>query len=218
MLSIAVLACLLQDSIPDLIERLGSDRVELREDATARLKSLGAAALPALAHHEDAPDPEVRARAGHLRRVIAVRAALGARILGRWPGIDERLASADWRGALESARQGAASLSSTGLRALFQQASEAARRRGESNEFCSLFASGLTGTTLAEERVRVRLDASVLCFGATIGDPAEVSWTRSLRLAVINDRVYREGDVVPELGARLARIGAHAIELRPLAP
>jgi hypothetical protein len=69
-----VVACLAQDCRSDLgglIERLGSDSVQVRDDASAILAYVGEAALPDLDRALDSPDAEVAARAGVLIARIA---------------------------------------------------------------------------------------------------------------------------------------------------
>jgi hypothetical protein len=215
LIAAALLSAISQDGIDGLIDRLGSDRIEEREAAARALGELGPAVLPHLSLRESDPDPEVRARARHLRLVIGIRGTLGAGLLERFPGIDERLARGEWREAQDAARS--AGLDPAEIRSLIDLASGAARRTGQEEEFLRRFPKPLvSGTTIAEEPVRAPVDASVRCFGHTIGIPTEVRWTRSIRVAVIGDRACREGDLLPEFNARVHRIWAHGVELRPL--
>ncbi|MGH9363708.1 MAG: hypothetical protein ACRD1B_00365 [Thermoanaerobaculia bacterium] len=68
MRTIALIAALLlqaqadEKQIMSLIEQLGSDRVEIRDKATAELVQLGKAALPHLKRALKADDPEIRGR------------------------------------------------------------------------------------------------------------------------------------------------------------
>ncbi|MHC4954531.1 MAG: HEAT repeat domain-containing protein, partial [Planctomycetota bacterium] len=60
-----------QDASPDkLIELLGHDEYNVREDATKKLIALGAAAIPALEKAVQDEDVEVRMRAGRALRSI----------------------------------------------------------------------------------------------------------------------------------------------------
>lgn len=202
-----------QEGIDDLLRRLGSDRVEEREAAMRELGKLGPAVLPHLSHRVSDPDPEVRARARHLRLLIGIRGTLGAKLLERFPGIDERLARGEWREALDTARI----LPPAQSRALLLQASAAARRVGEAEEFCRRLPTlTLSGTTIAEDPVLVPVDVTVRCFGHEIGATVDVRWIRAIRRAVIAERVCQEGDVLPEFNAKVHRIWAHGMELRPL--
>lgn len=208
----------LQEGLNDLIERLGSDRVEERDEATRRLKERGPAALPELSLRAADPDPEVRARVRRLCLVIEIRGALGPKILERMPGIDERLAEGDWTQALDAAGTlRSPPLNPEEVRALYLQASAAARKAGQAEDFCRrLPALILSGTLVADEQVRAPVELSVRCFGHSVGVPVDVRWTRAIRLAVIGDRALREGDVLPEFNAEVHRIWPHGVELRPL--
>jgi len=65
-----LLAALQSETVDSLIDRLGSDDIEVREEASARLKKVGASARPALFKALNSSDAEVLARAGDLLRSI----------------------------------------------------------------------------------------------------------------------------------------------------
>lgn len=57
--------------VPELVEQLGDVDPAVREAATARLRELGKAALPALEAEKDSDDPELRARVrGLIRKAL----------------------------------------------------------------------------------------------------------------------------------------------------
>jgi|SRR6185436_18377875 len=59
------LACFAQEDLATLVDRLGDDRIAVREHAQAQLKKLGRETVPALLRAaREHPDPEVRARIG----------------------------------------------------------------------------------------------------------------------------------------------------------
>lgn len=59
-----------EDSIPSLLERLASDRVEERDEASRRLKLRAVEAEGALEEASRSADPEVAARAGEILEVL----------------------------------------------------------------------------------------------------------------------------------------------------
>ena len=79
----------------DLIEKLRSDKVEVREEAARKLKEMGKAALPELEKATMDNDSEVAGRALILLKAINARELLGPAIPKAMPGIDGRLASGE---------------------------------------------------------------------------------------------------------------------------
>jgi HEAT repeat protein len=77
------------------IERLKSDKVEEREDATRKLKELGDAAASELEKACRGQDPEVASRAKLLLRIIQIRAGLPEDLRKAFPGAEERLAQGE---------------------------------------------------------------------------------------------------------------------------
>ncbi len=76
----------------ELVEALGADRVEDREEAERGLKKLGSAAVAELERAAKSSDPEVAWRAGRALRAIEARRRLTPAILEAMPGIEDRLA------------------------------------------------------------------------------------------------------------------------------
>jgi hypothetical protein len=58
------------DEVPGLIAKLADPNFRVRSEASARLREIGAAALPALHQAIQGTDPEVRARAGEIVHVL----------------------------------------------------------------------------------------------------------------------------------------------------
>lgn len=79
------------DPIPALIEKLSSDRIEVREEACRKLEELGARAVPALEKAAAIPDEEVAARARELLQRIPLREAATDNLIRAVPGVIDRL-------------------------------------------------------------------------------------------------------------------------------
>lgn len=91
-----LLICVSQDpSMDELIRRLGSDRVQERDDAQRRLKALGRAALPSIEKAAKRADPEVAARAKRLVDLVLLieREKLTPEVLVDLPDLDEKMLS-----------------------------------------------------------------------------------------------------------------------------
>lgn len=71
----------------------------------------------------------------------------------------------------------------------------------------------LTGTIAYEEWTFQPVDPSVAVFGHVAGAPQEVRFIKPNRLAVINDKVYRVGDVVEGEGVRVEKIWPHGVQV-----
>jgi HEAT repeat protein len=103
-------ALALRQDPADLAERFRSDRIEEREEAEARLKTLGAAARTLLEKLAKDPDAEVVQRARGLIRRIELADALSPGLWTARPGLADRLAVAppvDWSKVFfECAREG----------------------------------------------------------------------------------------------------------------
>src|SRR5882672_4962109 len=76
----------------ELVEKLHSDKIEERDEATRKLMKLGLVAVPDLEKAAESADREVAERAASLVRIIRVRQELSPTILKALPGADERLA------------------------------------------------------------------------------------------------------------------------------
>jgi HEAT repeat protein len=94
LLWIALAGTLALQDPEELIEKLGSDRIEVREEASRRLIELGEAAAPALKTLARDPDAEKAARARLLLDHLAVLASLSPEYRKARPGIERRLSTA----------------------------------------------------------------------------------------------------------------------------
>jgi len=84
----------------DLIEKLGSDRVERREEAFRELRRLSLEARPELDRAAADPDPEVAAKVREVLRIFELRSRISARLRAAVPGVEDRLAAGAWVGVL----------------------------------------------------------------------------------------------------------------------
>lgn len=71
----------------------------------------------------------------------------------------------------------------------------------------------VTGTLLHEDSQLLPVDASVNVFGHRLGGIQEVRFVKPNRIAVINDKMYRVGDVVEGEGVRVEKIWAFGIQV-----
>jgi hypothetical protein len=71
----------------------------------------------------------------------------------------------------------------------------------------------VTGTLLHEDAQLLPVDVSVNVFGHQVGGIHEVRFTKPNRIAVINDKMYRVGDVVEGEGVRVEKIWAFGIQV-----
>ncbi len=71
----------------------------------------------------------------------------------------------------------------------------------------------LSGTTLAEEPIMVPVDVTVMVAGHQVGVVQYVRFIKPIRLAVINDKSYRIGDLVEGEGVRVEKIWAHGVQI-----
>jgi hypothetical protein len=71
----------------------------------------------------------------------------------------------------------------------------------------------LTGTMLHEDVQIVPIDVSVSIAGHQVGGIQDVKFTKPNRIAVINDKLYRVGDVIEGEGVRLEKIWAFGIQV-----
>jgi HEAT repeat protein len=94
-----ILFCIFQDErtrhIEQLIEQLRSARLEERDEASRKLKQIGAEALPLLEKATSDKDSEVAARARILLRFLRINSELSPQIRAAIPDAVERLASGD---------------------------------------------------------------------------------------------------------------------------
>ena len=74
-----------------LIEKLRSDSIEGREQATRKLKELGKAAVPELAKAAGNGDAELSSRAARLIRLITLMSKLTPALMQTVPGVEEQL-------------------------------------------------------------------------------------------------------------------------------
>ena len=95
MLAAALLLALADDSVAELIRRLGSDAVEERAQAERRLRELGKGAIPDLEKAASDPSPEIAARCRNLLRRIHLEGSVPPSLVRTWPGIVEKLASGE---------------------------------------------------------------------------------------------------------------------------
>jgi len=71
----------------------------------------------------------------------------------------------------------------------------------------------LTGTLLHEDVQVLPVDVSVSVVGHQVGGIQEVRFTKPNRIAVINEKMYRMGDVVEGEGVRVEKIWAFGIQV-----
>ncbi len=71
----------------------------------------------------------------------------------------------------------------------------------------------LSGTTISEERIVVPVDPSVRILGHAVGAAHPVRFVKPVKLAVINDKTYRVGDLVEGLGVRVEKIWAFGVQV-----
>ncbi len=71
----------------------------------------------------------------------------------------------------------------------------------------------LTGTMIHEDIQMVPVDATVSFMGHTAGGQQEVRFVKPNRIAVINEKMYRVGDVVEGQGVRVEKIWAFGVQV-----
>jgi len=79
----------------------------------------------------------------------------------------------------------------------------------------ALLATLFSATTIVEERRTAAVDLRLHAFGAMLGEVVDIPFTCSTQLAVLDGRVVRPGERVPELGVLIHRIQTHSLVLRP---
>jgi HEAT repeat protein len=79
----------------ELVEALGSERIEDREEASRKLKELGRAAFPELERAAKRADREIAARAALLIRCITIKEQLPPDLMKAAPGLEDRLAAGE---------------------------------------------------------------------------------------------------------------------------
>ena len=73
----------------ELVEKLSSDQVELRDEAVRKLKELGKAAIPELEKAAQGREGEAAARARMILRVFEIRGQLTPTLLRTKPGVED---------------------------------------------------------------------------------------------------------------------------------
>jgi hypothetical protein len=71
----------------------------------------------------------------------------------------------------------------------------------------------LTGTMLHEDVQMLPVEAAVSAFGFQVGGVQDVRFTKLNRIAVINEKMYRVGDVVEGEGVRVEKIWAFGVQV-----
>ncbi|HUR38308.1 MAG TPA: hypothetical protein VM222_02390, partial [Planctomycetota bacterium] len=71
----------------------------------------------------------------------------------------------------------------------------------------------LTGTMLHENVQMLPVEAAVSAFGIQVGGVQDVRFTKLNRIAVINEKMYRIGDVVEGEGVRVEKIWAFGVQV-----
>jgi hypothetical protein len=71
----------------------------------------------------------------------------------------------------------------------------------------------LTGTVSHEDWTVQTVDGRINILGVQVGDVHGVRFIKPTRLAIINDKVYRVGDVVENEGVRVEKIGANTVQV-----
>jgi hypothetical protein len=71
----------------------------------------------------------------------------------------------------------------------------------------------LTGTMLHEDVQLLPVEAGVSAFGVPVGGVQDVRFTKLNRIAVINEKMYRVGDVVEGEGVRVEKIWAFGVQV-----
>jgi HEAT repeat protein len=92
MFLVLLLLLVFQDEPAGLIENLRSEKPEVRDAATQKLKVLGEAARPALEKAAKDPDGEVASRASYLLRILQLKNALTPNLQKAIPSAADRLA------------------------------------------------------------------------------------------------------------------------------
>src|SRR5262245_64583477 len=90
--SLAIARAKPAQDVSTLVERLGSDHIEEREEAECSLKRIGKTAVWALDHAAGDADSEVAGRARYLARFIRHRQLFTDQLRKAFPKIDDRLA------------------------------------------------------------------------------------------------------------------------------
>jgi len=195
---VILLIFLLQaDSARELVERLRSETVEVREEAEARLKKLGKSAAPELEKAAKDPDREVAGRAQFLLRLLAVRDELTFALKEAFPGIEEVLVKGG-DGAYGAALVRAAdkdkfpTLNARDLEALVLPAVRGALLPEEREAVCRV-ASRFCFRTAAPQILRFLSDPSPDVRGAATAALAALEARESARpiLALMRDRDAR---------------------------
>src|SRR5258705_11828955 len=106
----SILILLVQDDAAvktrELIDRLRSENIAVREEATNELKRLGEVAKPELERAAKDPDAELASRAKYLLRRLHLSAKLTSNLLKAVPEAADRLAGGDgsaWTEVLQQA-------------------------------------------------------------------------------------------------------------------
>jgi len=120
MLGAILLWLSLQDEVSILVDRLGSDQIDVRGQAEERLVKLGPGTIPALEAASQSGDDELAIRAGRLLEIQKIRLHLTPALLDRFPDAEAQIRAGGpgaWRSLLWNA-DGDSSLSREDLEPL----------------------------------------------------------------------------------------------------
>src|SRR5262245_20644486 len=96
MLALLLLCALsMQDGARELVEKLRSENLEEREEASAKLKKIGTGAIVELEKAAQDPDRDFAARVRGLIETIRIAGSLTDALKSALPGIEERLSPTD---------------------------------------------------------------------------------------------------------------------------
>lgn len=155
--------------VHELIKKLGSNRIQVRDEAARNLKELGEAAIPELGKAANAADAELAGRARFLIHTIGIRKTLTSNLLKAMPGLDYRLAQGGagaWTTAfleaVEEDDEGRKhpTLKKQDLETLGRPALRGATTKGEREEICKVAIARGLGSLVPEVVILLKDDAS----------------------------------------------------------
>ena len=71
----------------------------------------------------------------------------------------------------------------------------------------------VTGTLLHDDAQLIPVDAAIGLFGHQVGGVHEVRFIKPNRMAVINDKLYRVGDIIEGEGVRIEKVWAFGVQV-----